>query len=607
MGGKFGRIIGVAQIDIALVMDDVIDAIRHGPTQRIAREIMQIDLRRRLTPSATLVGEVADQFLVLGIDTDDRIACAQELLSHTTVNLTHLHLSDNELSGSIPDLNALTELTQLIIAGNQLKGSIPDLNALSKLTAVELGSNQLSGQIPDLGALSELRRLGLHNNQLSGQIPDLSALTKLSGLDLENNQLTGQIPDVTALKNVTLFDLAYNQLTGPIPDLSNLTELLKLDLSYNQLTGPILNLHLLPNLTFVLLENNGLTGPIPDLSSLTKLRSLRLDGNSLCLPVGASLSHPNINVSGDLNLLNPPPCTDADLSAIVGVPQNLATTVGDGHVTLTWDAVSNAVSYELQAWDSFDQQWGSIGGVLTTTAYTHTVMTDGRNYLYQVRARGASDTRGGWSDRVYAVVVPTQFPPPPLSLGLDLKFQKHLEVDGVFVVAPSEVTDEKMVQAREIITGMLANRADMLEAMAYYNTRIYIDDDAKSAAFRIQTSAAQWWGANVPETETYCYVFIHEFAHVIHFALEDQTDGEEFNAKLQALYDAALTAGLWNDQYASTNTSEYWAEIVTYWFEERVVTTEGATQLKVADYDPEAVKLVEELFGNATVPSECKR
>ena len=66
MGGKFGRIIGVAQIDIALIMDDVIDAIQ---TQRIAREIMQIDLLRRLTPSATLVGEVADQFLVLGIDT----------------------------------------------------------------------------------------------------------------------------------------------------------------------------------------------------------------------------------------------------------------------------------------------------------------------------------------------------------------------------------------------------------------------------------------------------------------------------------------------------------------------------------------------------------
>ena len=46
MGGKFGRIIGVAQIEIALVMEDVIDA--YGPTQRIARKIMQIDLLRLL-------------------------------------------------------------------------------------------------------------------------------------------------------------------------------------------------------------------------------------------------------------------------------------------------------------------------------------------------------------------------------------------------------------------------------------------------------------------------------------------------------------------------------------------------------------------------------
>ena len=84
MDSKFGRIIGVAQIDIALVMEDVIDAIGYGPAQRIAREIMEIGLRWSLAPSAAFVGEVADQFLVLGIDTDDRIACAQELLSHTT-------------------------------------------------------------------------------------------------------------------------------------------------------------------------------------------------------------------------------------------------------------------------------------------------------------------------------------------------------------------------------------------------------------------------------------------------------------------------------------------------------------------------------------------
>ena len=111
MGGKFGRIIGVAQIDIALVMDDVIDAIRHGPTQRIAREIMQIDLLRRLTPSATLVGEVADQFLVLGIDTDDRIAGAQALLSHTT-NVVKLAVAVSDSDGVLGKRAATDDAAQ---------------------------------------------------------------------------------------------------------------------------------------------------------------------------------------------------------------------------------------------------------------------------------------------------------------------------------------------------------------------------------------------------------------------------------------------------------------------------------------------------------------
>ena len=57
---------------IALVMDDVIDAIGPGRTQRIAKEIMDIDLLRSLTPTTTLIGEVADQLLVLGIDTRAR-------------------------------------------------------------------------------------------------------------------------------------------------------------------------------------------------------------------------------------------------------------------------------------------------------------------------------------------------------------------------------------------------------------------------------------------------------------------------------------------------------------------------------------------------------
>ena len=545
-------------------------------------------------------------------------------------NLTRLYLSSNKLSGQVPDLGALTELRELILSGNMLTGSMPDLGALTKLRHVYLGSNQLSGQIADLGTLSDLRELSLSGNQFTGQIPDLSAFTKLGGLDLSNNQLSGQIPDVDVLRNIDTLNLAGNMLTGPIPDLRNLaklanldlgnnqitgpfpdlsnqTELWGLDLTNNKLTGPILNLHLLPKLSLIHLENNELTGPMPDLSTLTELISVRLRGNSLCLPAGQSLTHPNSRVADQLSYLSPPACTDADLMAIVGVPQNFATAVSDGQVTLTWDTASNAVSYELRAWDSFDRQWDSIGGVLNASVYTHAVRTDGRNYLYQVRALGANDIHSWWSERVYAVVAPTQFPPPPLSLGYDLIFQKHLEVDGVYVVAPGEVTDERMVQARAIITGMLANRPELLDTMAYYNTTIYMDDDADPLAFRIELSDEELWGANVPETETYCSTFLHEFAHVVQYALEDQADGEEFIAKLQSLYDAAMTEGLWKNSYASTNHREYWAEIVKFRFEERVVVTQGTTQLKLEDYDSEAAKLVEEVFGDATVPSDCKR
>ncbi len=545
-------------------------------------------------------------------------------------SLTRLYLGSNQLSGQIPDLSGLADLGVLILSGNQLTGSVPDLSALTNLRHVYLGSNQLSGQIPDLSALTDLKELSLSGNQLSGQVPDLSAFTVLSGLDLSYNQLSGQIPDVSALRNVYFLNLAGNQLTGPIPDLSNLaqlgilelgnnqltgpfpdlsnqTELWHLDFTNNKLTGPVLNLHLLTKLSTILLEINELSGPIPDLSALADLINVRLGGNAFCLPAGQSLSHPNSRVADLLRTLNPPVCTDEDFSATVGVPQNLATSVSDGQVTLTWDAVENAVSYELRAWDSFDRRWDSIGGVLPTSTYTHAVKTDGRNYLYQVRALGATGIQSWWSQRVYAVVVPTQFPPPPLSLGYDLIFQKHLEVDGVYVVAPAEVTDERLVQAREIITGMLANRPELLETMAYYKTTIYVDDDADPLAFKIEQSSGESWGANVPETENYCSTFLHEFAHVVLYALEDQTDGEAFIAKLLALYDAALAAGLWNNRYASTNASEYWAEIVKFWFEERVVATQGTTQLKLEDYDSEAAELVEEVFSDATVPQGCKR
>ena len=136
---------------------------------------------------------------------------------------------------------------------------------------------------------------------------------------------------------------------------------------------------------------------------------------------------------------------------------------------------------------AFNREWGGIGGDLKVTSYTHAVLKDGRNYYYQVRARDANGVRGAWSARVYAAVVTPRYPPPPLSLHLDMFYQKYLETHGVAVVAPSEVSDAKNGPRRgEIITGMLSNRADLLQTMAANNTIVFIEiDDIRGVAYKI--------------------------------------------------------------------------------------------------------------------------
>ena len=588
-------------------------------------------------------------------------------------NLVVLHLNENELSGPIPDLSALVNLEALNLSYNELSGPIPDLSALSRLTSLDLGGNDLSGPIPDLSALTDLRTLSLQYNQLSGPIPDLSALSRLTSLVLSRNELSGPIPDVSRLTKLEYLRLGLNGLSGGIPDLGDLTELKSLGLGHNQLTGtivelgaltelhslnlahnqftgPVPDLSALPNLASLSLMSNQLcipagadfsaltklhslnlahnqfTGPVPDLSALPNLKSLSLMSNQLCIPAGADFSGSHEYVKVELSRANLPTCTDADLKLVPGVPGNFSATVDGGQVTLTWDAAANAASYDLRVWDSLNREWGSIAGDLTGGSFLHAVLTDGRNYYYQIRARHDNGTRGVWSEQLYVAVVEPQFPPPPKVLGLDMLYQKYLDVAGVGVSGPSEISDEKFIQAREIITGMLSARPDVLATLAANGTRVAIywrtrdfsggglgqlpEFRGRFAFFYpvgavIQTASG--WLVGVPNRDTRCYVFIHEFAHAVQYALEKQPDGQEFISRLKALYDAAIGAGLWEGEYAATNYAEYWAEVVTYWFEESLPTTLAADFPKLADYDAEAAKLVEEVFGDATVPEYCKR
>ena len=539
-------------------------------------------------------------------------------------NLTQVFLENNRLTGPIPDLENVPKLTDLDLSGNSLEGPIPELGALTRATNLKMGSNLLTGAVPapggltflkeldlsdngltggvpELGALFRLEILDLSENRLSGQVPDLSGLKRLVGVSMGGNQLSGIIPDLGALESLRWLFLESNRLTGQLPDLSLASNLRVLNLSDNRLTGPVVDLDALKKLTRLSLSDNLLTGPLPDFGGLSNLIFLELAGNKFCQVPGSGRSGSSVFVNAHLESLSLADCPAADPAIGQAVPRNLQATVREGRATLKWDAAVNAVSYDLRAWDSIDRSWSLVGDELTVTYFSQNVETDGRNYYYQVRARDADGVRSAWSKRLFAAVVQQQFRPPPQSFGLELFFQKYLDVDGVVVVAPSEVTDGNMSQARDIITGVLATRADLLDTLAVNGARIEFFGYWGEAG-----GEEDGWVAEVTQYDPNCGHFLQEFAHLIRRALEEQPDGEEFRLRLDSVYESALEEGLWRGGPASAGSEGYWAEAVKSWFWEAMPYYVGEGDLKLKEYDNEAAKLIEEILGDASVPPVCK-
>ncbi len=241
-------------------------------------------------------------------------------------HVTAIEVAGNNLSGTLPPLDALGSVDTLYFYNNQLTGSIPALTGLLGLQYFYASNNRLSGPLPAFAGLSSLRVFTANANQLTGPLPDLTNLNNLIFFDVDQNQLTGSIPPLTTLNNLTFFNVSYNLLSGPIPDLPNagnfyyfgaranlltgsipslsgFTALHTFDVGNNQLSGAIPDLAGLGNLGEFDVNNNQLTGPIPSLAGLNNLGSLNVSYNKLsgeapppppALAVGASALCPNL-------------------------------------------------------------------------------------------------------------------------------------------------------------------------------------------------------------------------------------------------------------------------------------------------------------------------
>ncbi|PHN03939.1 T9SS type A sorting domain-containing protein [Flavilitoribacter nigricans] len=191
--------------------------------------------------------------------------------------VTSIQLLGNNLSGTLPDLS-FSALERLHLSTNQIGGTIPDFSDLPALKRLELSQNRLSGPIPDFD-LPNLTVLSLNGNELSGTIPDFSDIPIMSNLHLDDNDLEGSIPHFSNMAELNHLGLSRNNLSGTIPNFSAFPDLYTINFSHNALEGCVPNFANLPSLQTIDLTNNQLECLVPSFPAAMGLVELSLSYN----------------------------------------------------------------------------------------------------------------------------------------------------------------------------------------------------------------------------------------------------------------------------------------------------------------------------------------
>jgi hypothetical protein len=206
-------------------------------------------------------------------------------------------------------------------------------------------------------------------------------------------------------------------------------------------------------------------------------------------------------------------------------------------------------------------------------------------------------------------------------------YKKVVMLDGFPLVASDKVKDAALSEAALIVKSMLANRSDILKAMAKNHTRLAvmatsertcdIPEHSDLTPSSYWNSRARGLGASSDRPAVSCAeenllcspgdpystenILVHEFAHAIHQMGLSTTD-PTFDSRLKATYDSAIKAGKWQHCYAAENYAEYWAEAVQSWFgtnrENDSLHNHVNTRQELIDYDPDVAKLCAEVFGD---------
>ena len=226
-------------------------------------------------------------------------------------------------------------------------------------------------------------------------------------------------------------------------------------------------------------------------------------------------------------------------------------------------------------------------------------------------------------------------------------YTKHLDAVGIPLLASARVPDEALTIARDIVAEMLAQRPDLagwlvanhyrVAVMAadetttelpeqrgwtkpvkddprltrcerlHYQERIgrltdrqYWDARARGMAGPLTSAAAENLLAGPHDRYHGENTFVHEFGHDVLAAIRavDPT----LSASVDRAYAAAMKAGRWRGEYASTNPDEYWAVGTQFWFNSgRIATFDTVRVLSDTDlaaYDPPLAAALRAAYGD---------
>ena len=235
---------------------------------------------------------------------------------------------------------------------------------------------------------------------------------------------------------------------------------------------------------------------------------------------------------------------------------------------------------------------------------------------------------------------------PPAALGADPFYAKYVDADGIPVLSSAKVPDRALLTAKTIVEGLLAHRPDLARVLVAWKYRVAImaedestldlpeqrdwkkparDDsrltrcERKHYDERIgRLTDRDYWNARargmsgaltsgsvedlLGQRNSRYYgqtIFLHEFSHDLLQAI--QAVDPHLYAEVGRAYRAALRAGRWKGEYASTTIDEYWAVGSQFWFNSgRMVIFNNRRILNDADlkaYDPALYAALSKAYG----------